>query len=88
MGLIVHQMDLSLSLFSLEPSALLAKDRLNIVGNLKHPTSELEFVIQYNKDDHPIVNQGLLKQGILLIFLSLRLQAQQILRMKTKQLSC
>ena len=48
-------MDFSLSSLSSEPSAPLVGDRRNIRGNLKHSILELEFVIQYDKDNYLVI---------------------------------
>ena len=40
---------------SSKPSTLMVGDRLNMGGNTKHPLMELEFMIQFGNDNHPIM---------------------------------
>ena len=55
MGPTMYQIDLSLLSSSLGPLAPSIGDRLNIGGNPKCLNLELEFMVQYDKDNYTII---------------------------------
>ena len=56
---ITNTIDLPFSSLSLRPLTLTIEDRLNMGRNTRHFPSKLEFVLQFNKDNHPIVRSRL-----------------------------
>ena len=61
-------MDLPSSSSSSELLTLTVRDRLNMVGNMKHPPSKLEFVVQFDKDNCSVMRSRPINARRIILF--------------------